>query len=89
MAPEMVRGGRATAQADVFGFGVLILEVMCGRRPTEEGKPTLVESVWQMRMQGQLLNAMDERLKARGEQFDEGRSRKNASSGLVVCISRF
>ncbi|KAF2297702.1 hypothetical protein GH714_002345 [Hevea brasiliensis] len=43
LAPEVVRSGRASAQTDVFGFGVLILEVMCGRRPIEEGKPPLVE----------------------------------------------
>ncbi|KAJ6725003.1 hypothetical protein OIU85_022868 [Salix viminalis] len=85
MAPEVVRSGRATAQADVFSFGVLILEVMCGRRPTEEGKPTLVESVWQMRMQGQLLNAMDERLKARGEQFDEGEVERMLHLGLLCA----
>ncbi|KAG5234970.1 L-type lectin-domain containing receptor kinase [Salix suchowensis] len=85
MAPEVVRSGRATAQADVFSFGVLILEVMCGRRPTEEGKPTLVESVWQLRMQGKLLNAMDERLKARGDQFDEGEVERMLHLGLLCA----
>lgn len=70
LAPEVVRTGRASAQTDVFGFGVLILEVMCGRRPIEEGKPSLVELVWQLMMQGQLINALDARLRARGG-FDE------------------
>ncbi|KAL5576739.1 hypothetical protein UlMin_018438 [Ulmus minor] len=67
LAPEVIRSGRASAHTDVFGFGVLILEVMCGRRPIEEGKPPLVEYVWQMMVQGQLLNALDERLRAKGE----------------------
>ncbi|CAI0549711.1 unnamed protein product [Linum tenue] len=31
MAPEMMTTGRATTQTDVFGFGVLILEVVCVR----------------------------------------------------------
>jgi len=70
LAPEVLRNGRASAQTDVFGFGVLILEVMCGRRPIEEGKPPLVDWAWQLMVQGQLLNALDERLKAGGE-FDE------------------
>ncbi|KDP20977.1 hypothetical protein JCGZ_21448 [Jatropha curcas] len=71
LAPEVVRSGRASAQTDVFGFGVLILEVMCGRRPIEEGKPPLVELVWQSMMQEQLLSVLDPRLKARGECDEE------------------
>ena len=70
LAPEVVRSGRASTQTDVFGFGVLILEVMCGRRPIEEGKQPLVEVVWQSMMQGHLLNVLDPRIKARGG-FDE------------------
>jgi serine/threonine protein kinase len=69
LAPEVIRSGRASAQTDVFGFGILILEVMCGRRPIEEGKPDLVDWAWQLMVQGQLLNALDARLKAGGE-FD-------------------
>ena len=72
LAPEVIRSGRASAQTDVFGFGVLILEVMCGRRPIEEGKPPLEEWAWQFMVQGQLLNALDEILRARGG-FDEGK----------------
>ncbi|KAL6201444.1 hypothetical protein ACLB2K_025158 [Fragaria x ananassa] len=41
LAPEIIHVGRASSQTDVFGFGILILEVMCGRRPIEEGKPPL------------------------------------------------
>ncbi|XP_050213482.1 L-type lectin-domain containing receptor kinase VII.1 isoform X1 [Mercurialis annua] len=62
LAPEVVRTGRASAQTDVFGFGVLILEVMCGRRPIEEGKQPLVEFIWQKMMQEQLLTVLDPRL---------------------------
>jgi serine/threonine protein kinase len=69
LAPKVIRSGRASAQTDVFGFGILILEVMCGRRPIEEGKPDLVDWAWQLMVQGQLLNALDARLKAGGE-FD-------------------
>ncbi|CAK9175578.1 unnamed protein product [Ilex paraguariensis] len=66
LAPEVIRSGRASSQTDVFGFGVLILEVMCGRKPIEEGKPPLVDWVWQLMGQGELLNALDERLRANG-----------------------
>ncbi|PIN04393.1 Serine/threonine protein kinase [Handroanthus impetiginosus] len=66
LAPEVVRSGRSSTQTDVFGYGVLILEVICGRRPIEEGKPTLVEWVWELLRRGELLYAVDTRLRARG-----------------------
>ncbi|KAL9392494.1 hypothetical protein Peur_016414 [Populus x canadensis] len=85
MAPEVVRSGRASAQTDTFGFGVLILEVMCGRRPIEEGKPPLVEWLWKMMMEGKLLHALDERLKARGDQFDEEEVERILHLGLLCA----
>ena len=33
MAPESFHTGRATVETDVYAFGVLILEIVCGRRP--------------------------------------------------------
>lgn len=84
LAPEVVRSGRASAQTDVFGFGVLILEVMCGRRPIEEGKPPLVEWVWQLMVQGQLVNAIDERLRAKGE-VDEEEAERVLHLGLLCA----
>ncbi|KAF9610831.1 hypothetical protein IFM89_025197 [Coptis chinensis] len=66
MAPEIVRNGRASAQTDVFGFGVLVLEVVCGRRPIEDGMPHLVDWVWGLMEQGKLGDALDKRLKTKG-----------------------
>ncbi|KAI3466678.1 hypothetical protein Pfo_023341 [Paulownia fortunei] len=71
LAPEIVRSGRASTQTDVFGYGVLILEVMCGRRPIEEGKQPLVDWIWQLLRRGELLTAVDARLRARGEMEEE------------------
>ncbi|KAF3451470.1 hypothetical protein FNV43_RR07565 [Rhamnella rubrinervis] len=84
LAPEVVRSGRASAQTDVFGFGVLILEVMCGRRPIEEGKPPLVEWVWQLMVQGQLLSAIDERLRSNGG-VDEEEMERLLHLGLLCA----
>ena len=67
MAPEVFKTGRASTQTDVYMFGILILEVLCGRRPLEEGKPPLVEWIWQLMVQGQVECALDERLRAKGE----------------------
>lgn len=84
LAPEVIRSGRASAQTDVFGFGVLILEVMCGRRPIEEGRLPLEEWAWQFMVEGQLLNALDERLRARGG-FDEEEVEKVLHLGLLCA----
>ncbi|CAL5183442.1 unnamed protein product [Lathyrus oleraceus] len=67
MAPEVIKTGRASTHTDVYMFGILILEVICGRRPLEEGKPGLVEFVWKLLEQGELVCALDERLRAKGE----------------------
>ncbi|KAK7257431.1 hypothetical protein RIF29_31412 [Crotalaria pallida] len=66
MAPELIRTGRASTQTDVFSFGVLVLEVVCGRRPTEENKPALVAWVRGLMERGEVCSALDERLKMRG-----------------------
>ncbi|ONK71626.1 uncharacterized protein A4U43_C04F10640 [Asparagus officinalis] len=35
LAPEYMQSGRATEKTDVYSFGVLVLEVMSGKRPTD------------------------------------------------------
>ncbi|KAL5991796.1 hypothetical protein ACLOJK_012707 [Asimina triloba] len=42
LSPEFARTGKATTYADVFSFGVFMLEVACGRKPIE-GEATLEE----------------------------------------------
>ncbi|KAL3820470.1 hypothetical protein ACJIZ3_006375 [Penstemon smallii] len=65
IAPEIVASGRASTKTDVFGYGVLVLEVICGRRPNEEGKPPLVDWLWELLRKGELISAVDERLISR------------------------
>ncbi|XP_027343325.1 L-type lectin-domain containing receptor kinase VII.1-like [Abrus precatorius] len=66
IAPEVIRTGTASTMSDVFGFGILVLEVICGRRPIEEHKPGLIEWLVSLVVQGQLHSAIDGRLKAKG-----------------------
>lgn len=40
LAPEYLQNGRATAKTDVYSFGVLLLELVTGKRPTD---PTFVK----------------------------------------------
>ncbi|KAG1327886.1 putative Anti-H(O) lectin 2 [Cocos nucifera] len=64
--------GKASKETDVFSFGIVILEIACGRKPTEvEGKDdkmNLVEWVWELYGNGKCLAAADRRL---GMEFDE------------------
>ncbi|KAI8536716.1 hypothetical protein RHMOL_Rhmol10G0278500 [Rhododendron molle] len=64
MAPEYVFTGKATEQSDVYAFGAVILEVVCGRRPGIQigTYPLLVDWVWALHREGQLLKAVDNRL---------------------------
>ncbi|TKY48870.1 L-type lectin-domain containing receptor kinase VII.2 [Spatholobus suberectus] len=66
IAPEVIRTGTASTMSDVFGFGILVLEVICGRRPIEVHKPGLIEWLIALLVQGQLHSAVDGRLKAKG-----------------------
>ncbi|GAA0158027.1 hypothetical protein LIER_15155 [Lithospermum erythrorhizon] len=84
LAPEVVRTGRASTQTDVFSYGVLILEVMCGRRPIEEGKPLLVDYIFELLRQDRLVDAVDERLRAKGG-FDEDEVNNLLHLGLLCA----
>ncbi|KAL8264585.1 hypothetical protein R6Q59_022715 [Mikania micrantha] len=72
MAPECVVTGRASKESDVFSFGVVALEIACGRKCIEfkvqEKQIRLVEWVWELYGTGTLLEAVDPRL---GLDFDE------------------
>ncbi|ESQ38099.1 hypothetical protein EUTSA_v10028484mg [Eutrema salsugineum] len=62
LAPEVVKTGRASTQTDVFAYGILVLEVMCGRRPIEEGKKPLMDWVWGLMEKGEVMRGLDPRM---------------------------
>ncbi|KAH9701388.1 L-type lectin-domain containing receptor kinase V.9 [Citrus sinensis] len=62
MAPELLRSGKADTRTDVFAFGVCMLEVACGRRPTEDGNINLGDWVIDCWKRGCILDVIDPRL---------------------------
>ncbi|XP_073029927.1 probable L-type lectin-domain containing receptor kinase S.5 [Primulina eburnea] len=64
IAPECFHTGKATQQSDVYAFGAVLLELVCGRRPGAKigGFNFLVDWVWLMHRDRRLLEAVDPRL---------------------------
>ncbi|KAG7017208.1 Lectin-domain containing receptor kinase VI.4, partial [Cucurbita argyrosperma subsp. argyrosperma] len=64
ISPELARTGKASKTTDVFAYGVLILEVACGRRPLESDIFILVDWVMECHERGRILDAADPKLSA-------------------------
>ncbi|KAL0461927.1 UNVERIFIED_CONTAM: L-type lectin-domain containing receptor kinase IX.1 [Sesamum latifolium] len=63
MAPEYVTTGRASKESDVYSFGVVALEIATGRKSVDlQSEKSLVQWVWDLYGDGQLLAAVDEKL---------------------------
>ncbi|XP_024200257.1 L-type lectin-domain containing receptor kinase IX.1 [Rosa chinensis] len=66
MAMEYVTTGKASKESDVFSFGVVALEIACGRKPVdsryEEKQINLVEWVWELYGEGKIIEAADPKL---------------------------
>ncbi|XVE93584.1 hypothetical protein REPUB_Repub01dG0207300 [Reevesia pubescens] len=84
LAPEYVITSKASKESDVFSFGVVALEVACGRRAVEhykeeEIKVVLSKWIWELHANGKILEAVDETLNG---DFDEDEMRCLLSVGL-------
>ncbi|XP_024196083.1 L-type lectin-domain containing receptor kinase IX.1 [Rosa chinensis] len=64
MAPEYANEGKASKESDMFSFGVVALEIACGRKTYQHGEYHLPLFSWvfQLHLAGNLLDAADERL---------------------------
>ncbi|XP_061983461.1 cold-responsive protein kinase 1-like isoform X1 [Populus nigra] len=63
LAPEYAIRGQLTRKADIYSFGVLLLEIVCGRSNTNRRFPLeeqyLVETVWEFYQKQELVNLVD------------------------------
>lgn len=64
IAPECFHTGKATRESDVYGFGAVLLEVVCGQRPWTkiQGYQFLVDWIWHLHRERRIVEAVDPRL---------------------------
>ncbi|TYI98576.1 hypothetical protein E1A91_D01G224200v1 [Gossypium mustelinum] len=67
MAPETFLISRATVETDVYSFGVLVLEVVCGRKPDNKSEQnnynnSIVNWLWEFYENGKITAAVDSRM---------------------------
>ncbi|KAK8943218.1 L-type lectin-domain containing receptor kinase IX.1 [Platanthera zijinensis] len=83
LAPECLTSGRASKESDVYAFGMVALELACGRRPVEPKERAervgLVSWVWDLYGGGRMLEAADERLNS---EFDAEEMKRLMVVGL-------
>ncbi|XP_024531089.1 L-type lectin-domain containing receptor kinase S.4 isoform X1 [Selaginella moellendorffii] len=73
VAPEAVQTGRPTSRADVFAFGAVVLELVCGRRALETSSSGEIG---------------DEQRSKVGEDRAADGGDQNSSSGATVLVDR-
>ncbi|XP_068319353.1 probable LRR receptor-like serine/threonine-protein kinase At1g56140 [Pyrus communis] len=83
LAPEYALFGHLTEKADVFGFGVVVLEILSGRPNSynnlDPEKIYLLEWVWTLHENNQTLGLVDPRL----TEFDETEATRLISVALM------
>ncbi|XP_062116159.1 L-type lectin-domain containing receptor kinase S.1 [Humulus lupulus] len=86
LAPELATVAAPTSGSDVYGFGVVVLEVACGRKPIELGaveeEVVLIDWVRDLYLEGKVVEAADKRV--RGE-YEEAEMEVVLKLGLACC----
>ncbi|PRQ40203.1 putative protein kinase RLK-Pelle-DLSV family [Rosa chinensis] len=84
MAPEYVTRGKLTEKADVYSFGILVIEIISGKRINSfaSNSVSILQTVWVLYGTGQLCNAVDPVL---GGQFINSEASQLLQVGLL-CV---
>uniref|UniRef100_A0ACD6ACR1 Uncharacterized protein n=1 Tax=Avena sativa TaxID=4498 RepID=A0ACD6ACR1_AVESA len=94
MAPELAFMGRASRNSDVFSFGIMLLEVFTGKRPTDPmfvGESSLRQ--WILRsFPANLIEILDENLhqgEHMSQAFDSQTNTTSPMSSSITCNGNF
>ncbi|XVE61267.1 hypothetical protein DITRI_Ditri06bG0026000 [Diplodiscus trichospermus] len=87
MAPETFLISRATVETDVYSYGVLLLEVVCGRKPGNQSElnnynNSIVNWLWEYYRKGKITDAVDSKLDG---EFVEKEVKSALILGLACC----
>ncbi|XP_048568162.1 probable L-type lectin-domain containing receptor kinase S.5 [Triticum urartu] len=84
IAPEYACSYRATRETDIYAFGVVVLEIVTGRRALDRDVPSeghITDWIWRFHWEGKLLDAMDPVLAIAG--FDDDDAKRLMLLGLA------
>ncbi|CAJ2673031.1 unnamed protein product [Trifolium pratense] len=92
MAPETFLIGRATVETDVYAFGVLVLEVVCGRRPgnvfaQDDYKNSIVYQVWELYGKGEIVSVVDKRISCEEKEVERVKWEEEIEIVLVLGLA--
>ncbi|VFQ74862.1 unnamed protein product [Cuscuta campestris] len=83
MSPEYAMVGQYSTKSDVFSFGILLLEIISGKRNTGgQASANLIGRVWELWREGKALETVDSRL---GESYPIDLALRCIQVGLL-CV---
>ncbi|CAM6008850.1 unnamed protein product [Sphagnum balticum] len=87
LAPEYATCGQLTIKADVYSFGVLILEIISGRKCIDHELPPndtyLLEKAWRLHNEGNLIDIVDQTLHLCNDEMNQARQLLNIA---LLCL---
>lgn len=88
MAPEYLHSCKATTKSDIFAFGVIVLEIITGKRAVKNPQFShITDWVWQHHKEDKLLEAVDPILRS-NEEFEAGDAKRLLLLGLACSNPR-
>ncbi|KAL6896705.1 hypothetical protein ACP4OV_007277 [Aristida adscensionis] len=89
MSPEYAMDGVFSVKSDVFSFGVLVLEIICGRKNRgmySSGEQTsLLSHAWRLWREGNAVALLDEAVAAGGEAY-QGSEVLRCMQVALLCV---
>ncbi|XP_023765112.1 cold-responsive protein kinase 1 [Lactuca sativa] len=91
LAPEYAIRGQLTRKADIYSFGILLLEIVTGRPNQNKRLPVeeqyLLERVWELYREGELERLVDTSMEDNDEDYDKDEACRYLKIGLLCTQS--